>query len=194
MSLLDKLFGKKDNKVPVEKTSELLDEDLYWQIIDKSLKNTQNQIEQEKFITNELSKLEPNQIIGFKLRTDRFLADTYTSEMWCAGYIMNGGCSDDGFDYFRGWVISKGKEAYYQAKTEPDTLIKYYEEELEFYEFENFWYLGVETFKNKTGFDLDDFIEVEHFNQEIEFNWTEEDDDSRRQICPKLFNKFENIQ
>jgi hypothetical protein len=29
--------------------------------------------------------------------------------MWVAAYLMNGGCSDDGFDYFRGWLIAQGR-------------------------------------------------------------------------------------
>ena len=36
---------------------------------------------------------------------------------------MNGGCSDDGFQYFRNWIISRGKEVYYAAKENPDNLI-----------------------------------------------------------------------
>jgi hypothetical protein len=28
---------------------------------------------------------------------------SYRNDLWAAGYLINGGCSDDGFDYFRGW-------------------------------------------------------------------------------------------
>jgi len=126
MGLFDKLFGKKNNPEQQEhkanadtsqltKTAEMLDEDLYWAIIDKSLKNTKNQEAQEQFLIKEIGKLTPKQMIGFRLRTDKLLYDTYNSEMWCAAYIMNGGCSDDGFEYFRNWVISRGKEIYYKA-------------------------------------------------------------------------------
>ncbi|MET3129270.1 hypothetical protein ABID42_004392 [Arcicella rosea] len=98
------------------KTAEMLDEDLYWKIIDKSLKNTSNQDDQEQYLINEIGTLTPKQMIGFRLRTDKLLYDTYNSEMWCAGCIMNNGSSDDGFEYFRNWVISRGKKAYYNAK------------------------------------------------------------------------------
>lgn len=104
---------KKETKTynqEIEKTSEMLDETVFWNIVDLSFENTQNQDDQERFLVKEIEKLTPKQMIGFRLRTDKLLYDTYNSEMWCAGYIMNGGCSDDGFEYFRNWVISLGKE------------------------------------------------------------------------------------
>ena len=119
----------------LEKTAEMLNEDQYWKIIDLSLKNTKNQYDQEQYLIKEISKLTPKEMIGFRLRTDKLLYGTYNSEMWCAGYIMNGGCSDDGFEYFRNWVISRGKDVYYKAKKNPDDLVTQLNEETEEYEF-----------------------------------------------------------
>jgi len=122
MGIFDKLFGKKEPakkeisetyNQEIEKTSEMLDETIFWNIVDSSVKNTKNQDAQERFLVKEIEKLTPKQMIGFRLRTDKLLYDTYNSEMWCAGYIMNGGCSDDGFEYFRNWIISRGKDTYY---------------------------------------------------------------------------------
>jgi hypothetical protein len=31
-------------------------------------------------------------------------------DQWGAAYLANGGCSDDGFDYFRGWLIGQGRK------------------------------------------------------------------------------------
>ena len=175
MGLFDKFLGKKEIPKQVQsnftdydttqlvRTAEMLDENLYWNIIDKSLKNTSNQDEQEQFLIKEIERLTPKQMIGFRLRTDKLLYNTYNSEMWCAGYIMNGGCSDDGFEYFRNWVISRGKDTYYQAKQNPDNLIKEVNEDLEMYDFESFWYVALEAFKNKTGKDLYDYIDNENF-------------------------------
>lgn len=33
---------------------------------------------------------------------------------------MMNGCSDDSFDYFRGWFIAQGKDVYMDALAEPD--------------------------------------------------------------------------
>jgi len=43
MGLFDKLFGKtnsNDDSSILTKTAEMLDEDLYWRIVDESLKNS----------------------------------------------------------------------------------------------------------------------------------------------------------
>lgn len=178
------------------KTAEMLDEDTYWEIIGKSLRNTKTQEDQEQFLINEIRKLTPKEIIGFKLLTDKLLYDTYTSEMWCAGYIMNGGCSDDGFEYFRNWIISRGRDVYYKAKEDPDNLISEVSEEIEFYDFEGFWYVAPEAFSRKTGKDLYDYIDDENFKTkeghypQFEFTWQEEEPESMRKICPELFEKL----
>jgi hypothetical protein len=186
------------NTSAITKTAQMLNEDTYWKIIDESLKQTINQEDQEEFLINEIEKLTPHEIIGFRLRTDQLLYDTYNSEMWCAGYIMNGGCSDDGFEYFRNWVISRGKETYYQAKANPDYLIHEIKQEVDYYEFEVFWYVALEAFNNKTGHDLYDYIDDEHFKtneanyRRFEFNWSEDNPETMKKICPQLFEKLWN--
>lgn len=203
MGIFDKLFGKKGNSKAssdasqLEKTDEMLDEILYWSIIEKSLLDSNNQDAQEQFLINEIGNLTPKEMIGFRLRTDQLLYDTYNSEMWCAGYIMNGGCSDDSFEYFRNWIISRGKDVYYKAKENPDSLISEFIEGEEEYDFESFWYVGLEAFNLKTGKDLYDYIDDNFKTNEgnypkFEFTWEEESPESIKKICPKLFNKMWN--
>ncbi|WP_254552790.1 DUF4240 domain-containing protein [Kitasatospora sp. MMS16-BH015] len=50
------------------------------------------------------------------------LAESYRSPLWAAAYLINGGCSDDGFDYFRGWLITQGRAVFQRAVSSPDTL------------------------------------------------------------------------
>ncbi|MFF3650222.1 DUF4240 domain-containing protein [Streptomyces sp. NPDC002181] len=50
------------------------------------------------------------------------LAESYRSPLWAAAYVINGGCSDDGFDYFRGWLLTQGEEAFARALADPDSL------------------------------------------------------------------------
>ena len=205
MGILDKLFGSKSSdkkeqlteKPVIEKSAEMLDESIYWNIVEKSLKYKNNQDDQEEFLIKEIEKLSPKEIIGFRLRTDKFLYNTYNSEMWCAAYIMNGGCSDDGFEYFRNWVISRGKDVFYKAKENPDSLISEYIEGEEFYDFESFWYVALTAFENKTGKELydyisDDFKTTEGNYPKMNFTWKEEKPETMRAICPNLYEKMWN--
>lgn len=196
MGIFDKLSGRNEAEPSLEKTADMLDEEKYWSLIGASLQNTDDQEEQAAFLVQEIGKLTPKEMIGFRLRTDKLLYDTYTSGMWCAGYIMNGGCSDDGFEYFRNWVISRGKEVYYKAKENPDSLISEAEDGVDYYEFEDFWYLALDAFKKATGKEAYDYIDYDRFTTRegkyppIEFSWEEDDEDSMKKICPRLYDRF----
>lgn len=45
-----------------------------------------------------------------------------SSPLWAAAYLINGGCSDDGFDYFRGWLIAQGRTVFEQVTADVDCL------------------------------------------------------------------------
>lgn len=187
------------NSLDLEKSSEMLNEKKYWKIVSKSLINSRSENEQEDKLKIIISTLSSKEMIGFGLRTHKLLKDTYTSKMWCAGYLMNGGCSDDGFEYFRSWIISRGKEVFYEAKENPDNLISEFSSFKFEYEFENFQYVSFEPFKLKTGKDIHDYTDYKEFRlkegnyPEIEINWYEDTPETMRRICPKLFDKFFNI-
>ncbi|MEM1321214.1 MAG: DUF4240 domain-containing protein [Bacteroidota bacterium] len=180
----------------LEKSAEMLDEEQFWNIISTSLAQSQSDEEQEELLVGEIAKLSPKEMIGFRLRTDKLLHDTYNSEMWCAGYIIGGGCSDDGFEYFRNWIISRGKEVYYRAKENPDTLAQIVAQEVEELDFEGFGYVAIEAFGRKTGKDLSDYIDYEVFTNEegsypqVDFNWNEREPESMKALCPQLFEKL----
>ncbi len=177
-------------------TNEMLDEDLYWTIIDKSLKETNNQEDQELFLISEIEKLSPKEMAGFRLRTDKLMFDSYTSNLWCADYIISNGVTDDGFDYFRCWLISRGKEAFYKSKENPDYLVNLVENEPKTYDFEGFWYVAMSAFKNMTDQELQAFLDYENFktNDEnypiLEFNWNVDEPKTMEKVCPVLFQKF----
>lgn len=52
------------------------------------------------------------------------MVESYTNPLWAAAYTTNGGCSDDGFDYFRGWLIAQGREVFERVVADPDALAK----------------------------------------------------------------------
>lgn len=193
MDFFSKLFGG-NNSGDITPTAKLMDENQYWQIIQQSLDKTTSQEDQEEYLINRLQKLTPHEMIGFKLRTDKLMQDAYTSEMWCAAYIMNGGCSDDGFEYFLNWVISRGNAVYTAAKQNPDSLITQVSGETDSYEFEEFWSVANEAFSNKTEEDLFDFIDEQNNTignyPAIEFTWEEEKPETMKAICPQLFEKI----
>jgi hypothetical protein len=49
------------------------------------------------------------------------MADSSRSSLWAAAYVINGGCSDDGFDYFRAWLMLQGQGTFGQAVADLDS-------------------------------------------------------------------------
>lgn len=177
-------------------TNEMLDEGNYWGIIEKSIKETTNQDDQELFLISEIEKLSPKEIVGFRLRTDKLMFDSYTSNLWCANYIISNGVADDGFDYFRCWLISRGKEAYYKVQENPDYLVNLVANDSQAYDFEGFWYVAMNAFKNLTNQEMQPYIDYENFKTNddnypiLEFNWNVDEPKTMEKVCPILFKKF----
>ncbi|WP_315516288.1 DUF4240 domain-containing protein [Hoylesella shahii] len=191
---------RKQELAELKPTAEMMNEEQFWAIVQKAVDEAgDDEDEYLEVVMHELSKLSLKEMVGFRLRTDKLLYDSYTSEMWCAGYLMNGGCSDDGFEYFRLWVISRGRKVYEAALANPDNLIDYIAEdaEVDFFEFELFWYAAIDAFEEATEADLYDYIDDDNFTTRegnypnFEFNWDEEDPESMKKLCPRLFERFD---
>jgi hypothetical protein len=47
--------------------------------------------------------------VSFERHFTQRLADAYRWDLWGLAYQLNGGCSDDGFVYFRCWLLGQGR-------------------------------------------------------------------------------------
>lgn len=72
--------------------------------------------------TTLLAERPPAEIVAAQQTLWELLTASYRNPLWAAAYILNGGCSDDGFDYFRGWLVTQGEEVYTAALADPDSL------------------------------------------------------------------------
>jgi hypothetical protein len=70
----------------------------FWELIGDSKKEGVHQVE---WLTQELAKKTTEEIIEFEIEFKNKLDQSYTSSLWGAAFVIMGGCSDDGFDYFR---------------------------------------------------------------------------------------------
>jgi hypothetical protein len=119
-----------------------------------------------------------------------FLRRSYLAKLWAAAYLVNGGCSDDGFDYFRGWLLAQGKAVFFAAIADPDSLAEVLPqipgwqpgEELEF---EDMLGIASDVFKLRTGnYAPFPAPEPDHDFGEM---WDEENDDFYREHLPRLY-------
>ena len=122
MGIFDKLFGKKE---PVQNSDKLMDENQFWKIIATSKINTEGNYEkQQAELNKELTKLTAIEILEFDNKFRTLRGQAYRWELWAGAYIMNGGCSDDCFSDFRGWLIGQGKVVYENAMRDVETLVE----------------------------------------------------------------------
>lgn len=171
----------------------------FWHIIEKSKKYTEGDVEvQCGNLVNILVRLEEREIAYFNIILSELLSVSYTSRLWAAGYIINGGCSDDGFEYFRCWLISRGQKVFTAALEDPEKLTRYVSTEV-FDEAENeeLLYVATTAFEQKTGKSIDDFSELINSLTDantpysaIELDWEEE---SVGAYLPKLWKKFKSV-
>jgi len=67
----------------------------------------------------------PQAILDFRNTLGELLDRAYRYDLWGACYLINGGCSDDGFIYFLGWLIAQGRHVYQAALQDPDSLVSH---------------------------------------------------------------------
>src|SRR4051794_32757343 len=100
-----------------------MDEQQFWKIVEAGGKTGLDEQERKlAAVRKELMKLKPEEVREFAQIYHRKLADSYTWDLWGAASLIIGGGSDDGFQYFRDWLISRGRQVYEAAVADPDTL------------------------------------------------------------------------
>ena len=100
-----------------------MDLEQFWALIAQSRQNMAgNIVAQEKALAVVLAELEPDDLVAFDSLYHDMLDIAYRWDLWAAAYILNGGCSDDGFDYFRDWLIAQGEAVFVAALQNPESL------------------------------------------------------------------------
>ncbi len=106
---------------------------IFWRIIDEA-RNENGWEAMATPLARRLATFEDTDIFLWHNILWEYQQLSYKSKLWAAAYVINGGCSDDGFDYFRGWLTAQGRAVFEQALNDPDSLagIDSCEENIEF--------------------------------------------------------------
>jgi hypothetical protein len=99
-----------------------VDEKRFWDIIDSCCRPDASPDEWEDALHEALVNLPPSEILHFDWLFQAKTAAAYSRDLWGAAYLINGGASDDGFYYFRCWLVGRGKRVYESALANPDSL------------------------------------------------------------------------
>ena len=93
----------------------------FWHLLDQARGDSSLSTEPGRLKTV-LNVLRDDEVSDFGLMFYSKVCDLNNWRLWGAGYVIVGGMSDDGFHYFRSWVIGKGKQVFDVALKDPDEL------------------------------------------------------------------------
>lgn len=167
--------------------------DDFWAIVDHSARFEADTDLQLVDLHASLMRLSPSQIADFERMFDETMRNSYTWDLWGAAYVTNGGASDDGFEYFRCWLISKGRRVFEQVNSSPDSLADIIADgETGDFEFEEFAYVARDVWSNKTGNDWNEMPIVANMIYDAEPKGTPFSDDPKelQHRFPKLWRRF----
>jgi hypothetical protein len=165
----------------MSKNGESMDPKNFWALVTTAKSAAGIDIDSRPVIlAKQLSLLPAASIQAFQHNYEGLLLNANRWSLWGAAYLMNGGCSDDGFKYFRDWLISEGQEIYERAIADPDSLASF--QKRDYFELESYGYAAVQAYERLGTGEL-----ARDFNVELAAptgtEWNEED-------LPKLFPKL----
>jgi hypothetical protein len=159
-------------KAPTSTSPIKLDDDAFWSVIDQARSSP----DPEQQLRRILLACSPESVLEFAKAFDATMNRAYTQELWGAGYLVEGGMSDDAFEYFRVWLIMQGRTTFEQVLSHPDSLADFVDDR-GFYEMEGPQYVAPQIYAAKTdgnwpdqepepelgeGWDFDDKVEMAH--------------------------------
>lgn len=134
--------------------SKLMTEGRFWSIIEDS--------NHGRRLKECLAPLSEDELFGYMYWWTHFCNMSYRQDLCAVAYVVLGGCSDDSFDYFRFWLIARGREVFYKALEDADSLCDVFAkledpEDNDYPEQEELDYAVIEVLEERTG-DEDYFI------------------------------------
>ena len=106
-------------------SSDIVDAEQFWRLIEDARRQVPDATDGEAVAARAIALLSAyprDEIVAAGPVLRQLLAESYRSPLWAAAYMLNGGCSNDGFDYFRGWLLVQGREVFEQIVADPDAL------------------------------------------------------------------------
>lgn len=166
----------------------MADHERFWSTIEDCRRKTSDLDELAADLVETLKTRTVEEILEFRAVFDECLNRAYRWDLWGAAYVINGGCSDDGFDYFIGWLIAQGKDYYEAALADPERAGDAVEPGDEA-DFEGMWYVAGQAYEAVTG--LDDFYDRLPSSRRCEIQGDEWDEDDLPSLFPSLSKRFD---
>jgi Protein of unknown function (DUF4240) len=162
-------------------------EEVFWNLIESCGPARESTDDRVEALRDRLSGFRPKEILQFGKLLRKRLKESNKWDLWGAGYLLNAGCSDDGFPAFCAWLILQGRARFENGVRDADTLASWARPtEADPAECEELIYLADEVYEEATGKDSPS-AEVEGGDPKGK-RWTENDLPTR---LPKLWKAMQ---
>lgn len=156
----------------------------FWDVIDQARAMGNSCAESTRALDGILSELSSTEIEAFARAQEDLMPTSYRWDLWGAAFVINGGCSDDGFDYFRGWLMLQGRDVWEAALRDPESLADVSIDGDA--ECEDALYVASKAYEQVAGRSLPPSRD-DHLRQPIGTAWQEADLEA---LYPKLWKRF----
>lgn len=100
-----------------------MDRDRFWEVVDSARGRAEDADGVPVVLVEMLRGWSLAELVAFhEVQEELFERDAYRWDLWAAAYVVNGGASDDGFDYFLGWLMAQGRMRWEATLADPDSL------------------------------------------------------------------------
>lgn len=134
-----------------------------------------------------LRALSPEELAAFARHFAELHAASFGWPLWGAAYLILGGCSDDGFEDFRAWLIAQGRGVYEAAVGDPDSLAALRDPEGTL---EELLYLPAQVHEETTGRALPDDVAEGVTRPDLGDGWDLDDRAEMKRRYPRLYRKY----
>ena len=96
---------------------------MFWALIEDAKAAADGDLDfMANYLRDQLVNMSAGQAREFHYMVKIYSALADKRGLWSAASIIKDGCTDDGFTDFRLWLIAQGKEVFFDALKDPDTL------------------------------------------------------------------------
>ena len=114
--LKDSIYNLKKPKAKKTTDKRKMSEEVFWELIQESRDKSEFDSDFIEILKEKLEAMSATEIKKFQKLLLEKMNELNHWDIWALAYIVRKGCGDDEFDYFKAWVVSKGKEVFEDLK------------------------------------------------------------------------------
>lgn len=173
-----------------------MNEQIFWELIDKAIKAPNSNFETQCVtLTELLAPYAEQDIISFEHILREKIEEASSWPVMAATFVVCSFISDDTYEDFRAWLVGQGKDNFYKAIKDPNTIREFLTpKQAEDMGGEYMLFVGANAWLEKTGKDDEEefYRLIEHPDEkEVLQNWPESKEEYRK-LFPELYDIFWN--